>query len=146
MTSQTQEELQRKMLHRVGVVSGKFPFHHEENMQRLMLDWVSHWARASQEEANPLLKRIEYLEKEVHALTRERQIKKVPSKADLIYLKFKDELENEHFGKIIAIDADSEKIVGIGNSILEAYSEAIKKSSKKQFTFRRVGSDFVHKL
>ena len=68
------------------------------------------------------------------------------SKADLIYFKFKDELEKEHFGKIVAIDVDSEKIVGIGNSILEAYSEAKKNTSKKQFSYRRVGFDFVHRL
>jgi uncharacterized protein YuzE len=106
----------------------------------------SRYLQASMEEKDPVVERLEALEKEVNELKKEREIRTVPSKADTVYLKFKDSLEKEHFGKIVAIDIDSEKVVGIGSSVLEAYEEARKRSSKKQFSFRRIGFDFLHKL
>lgn len=146
MSSKTREEHERKMLQRVGILKKQSPLRHRVSMESLMFDLVSHFVRTSLEEENPLVKRIENLEREVRELRKKREIAKVPSKADLIYLKFKEELEQEHFGKIVAIDVDSGKIVGIGSSILEAYSEAKKNTSKKQFSYRRVGFDFVHRL
>ena len=72
--------------------------------------------------------------------------KREPTKADLIYEKYRKELEREHFGKIVAIDTDLEKIVGIGYTILEAYKLAQKETGKNQFNFKRVGYDWVHEI
>lgn len=164
MASHTQEELERKMLERVGILPKKPPivsgikayvramrahgYDEEPTILPAMIitDLLSDFVGASLVEKRPLIKRIEHLEKTIRDLKKEKETEEVFSKADLIYYKFKDELEKEHFGKIIAIDVDSEKIVGIGNSVLEAYSEAKKNSSKKQFSYRRVGFDFVHRL
>lgn len=68
------------------------------------------------------------------------------TKADVVYQLFKDELESKYVGRIVAIDVDSEEIVGIGDSILEAYKEAKKHSSKATFAYRRVGSAYVHRI
>ena len=177
MTAQTQDELERKMAERIGILPKKHRFVGEINpyararghieelkvwpairatdvpsdfvVASLATDVLSDFVLVSSMEKNPLVKRIEYLEKTIRDLMRahaQKEIEKVFSKADLVYYKFKDELEKEHFGKIAAIDVDSEKIVAIGNSILEAYSEAKKNSPKKQFSYRRVGFDFVHRL
>ena len=155
MSSETQEELERKLLQRVGILPKRTDillkrtiFPSKESPYQSWLDFFSSFMRLStfKEEKNPLVKRIEKLEKEVQELKKEKEIKRFPSKADLIYMEFKDELEKEHWGKIVAIDVESEKIVGVGNSILEAYYEAQKNTSKKQFSYRRVGFSFVHKL
>ena len=69
-----------------------------------------------------------------------------PTKADLVYERYREELEKEHFGKIVAIDTDSEKIVGIGYNISEAYKLAQKKTGKKQFDFKRVGYSYINRL
>ncbi len=118
----------------------------EEQFHMLITNLISNIARTSLVEENPIEKRLKSLEKTIQDLKKEKGVKKTFSKADLIYYKFKDDLEKEHLGKIVAIDVDSEKIVGIGSSVLEAYSEAKKNTSRKQFSYRRVGFDFVHRL
>lgn len=101
--------------------------------------------------ARPYLREIS-LEKRVKALeTKIKELEKKdfefqPTKADHIYERFKEDLEQKHFGKIIAIDVESEKILGIGDSVLGAYQDAIRKTEKRRFTYRKVGRKFVHKL
>ena len=65
--------------------------------------------------------------------------------ADQIYARFKEKLEAEHFGKIVAIDTDLGEIVGIGDDILDVYNKAKEKTSKTRFAFRRVGYPYVYK-
>jgi hypothetical protein len=72
--------------------------------------------------------------------------KNKPTRADLIYEKYRRKLESENFGKFVAIDVNSAKIVGIGDTIIEAYQEARKNSSKETFAYRRVGFAYVHKI
>ncbi len=95
---------------------------------------------------NPLEKRVRNLEmelKEVKSLLEQRtQI----SKTDLIYEKFKEELESKHFGKIAAIDIESQTVVSIGDSVLDAFQRAKSKSSKKKFSYKRIGYPYVFKL
>jgi hypothetical protein len=86
-----------------------------------------------------LERRVEELEKRVPG---RRQL----IKADHIYLRFQEELEKNQFGKIVAIDSESEEIVGVGNDILEAYNEAKKKTGKTQFDFKRVGYPYIHRV
>lgn len=95
---------------------------------------------------NLLEARVKALEKEVRGLKGKVLICEEPTKSDLVYEKYKEELEKNDFGKIIAIDTEKEEIVGIGDSILEAYRQAVKKSSKKTFAYKRVGYGYLHKI
>ena len=69
--------------------------------------------------------------------------KRVRTKTDIIYDRFKKELELKYHGKIVAIDDDLEKIVGIGESVLEVYNKAVEETGKDQFNFRRVGYSYI---
>jgi hypothetical protein len=89
---------------------------------------------------------IDELKRRVGELERKVGRRRIPTKADHVYELFKEELEKEQFGKIVAIDIESKQIVGIGNSILEAYNDAREKTRKEQFDFRRVGYKYVHKV
>jgi len=94
----------------------------------------------------PEHKEIENLKRRVSELEKRVGAKRIPSKVDDIYALFKDNLEKECFGKIVAIDTDSKEVVGIGDSILEAYDCAKSKTGKTQFDFRRVGYKYVHEV
>lgn len=91
------------------------------------------------EEIIELKKRIRKLEKSVGE---ERK----PTKVDYVYELHKEGLERQYFGKVVAIDTDLDKIVGIGDTVLEAYEKARAKTGKEQFDFRRVGYDYIEKV
>lgn len=67
-----------------------------------------------------------------------------PTEADRVYELFREELEKEYFGKIVAVDTDSKQIVGMGDTLLEAYNNAKEKTGKDQFDFKRVGYKYIH--
>lgn len=98
------------------------------------------------ESESPLEKRVSSLENEMRKLKsiliQEHEIPEV----DRIYEKFKEELESKYFGKIVAIDLESEIVAGIGSSVLEAYEKAKEKSPKNKFSYKRVGYAYVFKL
>jgi hypothetical protein len=56
-----------------------------------------------------------------------------------VYSENKDEWEKAYFGKIIAIEVESKELAGIGETLDEAYEDALKKYPDKQFYFRKVG-------
>jgi len=94
----------------------------------------------------PERKEIENLKRRVSELERRVGTKRAPSKVDEVYALFKGSLEQECFGKIVAIDTDSKEVVGVGDSVLEAYDNANKKTGKTQFDFRRVGFKYIHEV
>lgn len=51
----------------------------------------------------------------------------------------KREWERIYLGKIIAIEVESKSSAGIGESLNEAYEDAVKKYPDKPFYFRKVG-------
>jgi len=103
--------------------------------------------RISEETEENIEKRVKNLEKEIQNIKRNLAIiQEQPLESDRIYEKFKEELEKEHYGKIVAIDLESGNVAGIGNTILEAYKEARKKSKKTRFAYRKVGYPFIYKL
>ena len=55
------------------------------------------------------------------------------------YSKNKSKWEKSYFGKIIAIEVESKELAGVGESLDEAYEDALKKYPNKQFYFRKVG-------
>ena len=105
---------------------------------------VSDFFRTLPEET--LEERVKRLEDEVRRLKKARMPSIEPTKADLVYEKFREELEKEHFGKIVAIDIDSETVVGIGDTVLEAYHKAREKSPKTKFSYKRIGYTYVYRL
>lgn len=83
-----------------------------------------------------LSQRINSLESEMTTLRLPTYVQPVSSD---IYDMYKEKLEKEHYGKIIAIDNESKNIAGIGHNILEAYKNAHEKTGKKIFSFKRIG-------
>lgn len=91
----------------------------------------------------PERKEIESLKRRVGELERRVGGKRLPTESDLIYKNIQKEYEEKYFGKIIAIDPQLRKVVGIGDSISEAYEKAQRKTKKDQFDFRRVGYNYI---
>jgi len=58
-----------------------------------------------------------------------------------VYEENRGKLEKVYSGKVVAIEIESRKIAGVGESVDEAYRAAIKKYPKKQFYFRKVGKE-----
>jgi hypothetical protein len=147
MSSQKSEKHERQMLERVGVFPKKKQNSREEQFGSFFDAFYTFVKSSSSEETkDPLLARIEKLEETVEELKKGKELRRVSLKADVIYSKFREDLEKEHFGQIVAIDLESEQIVGVGNSVLEAYRMAREKTSKEEFSYRRVGLEYVHKL
>lgn len=69
-----------------------------------------------------------------------------PTKGDMIYMKVKSKLEEESNGKIAAIDLESEKVAGIGETLLDAYEHAKKATGRDKFFFKRIGSNNIHSI
>lgn len=65
------------------------------------------------------------------------------TKEALLFRKINTQLSSKYKGKIVAINPDSEEYF-IGDSELDAYKKAIKKSPKKQFVFKRIGFTHTH--
>ena len=63
----------------------------------------------------------------------------IVTKGEEIYKENEEKLERAYLGKIIAIEIESETIAGVGESLDEAYENALKKYPCKQFYFRKVG-------
>ena len=97
-------------------------------------------------ELRELERKVRLLSNEVAELKKRLGGRRKPTKADLVYEQYKAELEKRYFGKIVAIDTDLGEIVGVGDTILEAYEEAKKKTGKDKFDFRRVGFKYVFKV
>lgn len=124
------------------------------DQQLIFRNWVGNYSRAiafrkdktTLQKVNSLEATCRELRNRVRKLETLTNSRMESSKADVVYQLFKNELENKYVGKIVAIDVDSEKIVGIGDSILEAYKEAKKHSSKATFAYRRVGFSYVHRI
>jgi len=56
-----------------------------------------------------------------------------------VYSENKDKWERDYFGKIIAIEVESKELAGVGDTLDEAYENALKKHPNKRFYFRKVG-------
>jgi hypothetical protein len=148
LTEKEEYELYKK------VTGRKIPFYEKtqstspDSIEHAILYFLDKILQHSTKVSPTLEERVEYLEREIRRLKEKLQEKhsKKLTKADLIYEKYKEELEKKYFGKIVAIDVDSGTIVGIGDSILEAYEEARKKSKKRKFSYKKVGYPFVCKL
>lgn len=72
--------------------------------------------------------------------------KRESTKVDKIYERFKATFKPKDIRKIVAIDIESEAIVGMGDSVLEAHKKAKEKTGLNRFGFRRVGYSFLHRF
>lgn len=75
-----------------------------------------------------------------------RTVSQTAKRADMVYQKFRQQLESEHFGKIVALDSEEGTVVAIGDTVLDAYNEAKKRSRKERFSFRKIGSRVFCKI
>ena len=60
-------------------------------------------------------------------------------KGEEIYEENKEKLEKVYLGKIVAIEIESGTVAGVGDTLDEAYEEAVRKYPRKKFYFRKVG-------
>lgn len=58
-----------------------------------------------------------------------------------IYKENRSDLEKSYLGKIIAIEIEAREVAGIGETVEEAYSTAVKRHPQSHFYFRRVGEN-----
>lgn len=72
---------------------------------------------------------------------RGEQLRKDEEKGDKIYEKHKEELEKNHLGKLVGIDLDEEKIVGVGESIEEIRKILHDSGTSGKKRIRKIGSD-----
>ena len=63
------------------------------------------------------------------------------SKAEIIYETHEKEFKQKYLGKMIAIDVGTEKVAGVGDTIEQAYEDAVSKTDQNQFYFKRVGQN-----
>lgn len=63
-----------------------------------------------------------------------------------IYEELRKQIEEKYPDKIVAIDLENKTVVGVGNSVEEAYKEALKNSPKKRFYFRHVGKNYLARV
>lgn len=83
--------------------------------------------------------RCELITQKLQELEKRQGIRKEPTLSEIIYEEHKSELESERFGKIIAIDNAKKEVVGVGDTVLEAYYDAKEHSKNEKFSYIRVG-------
>jgi hypothetical protein len=93
------------------------------------------------EELNRLRDRLAELEK---STVKELEVER--TEVDAVYELHRADLERKYFGRIVAIDTDTKSIVGIGDSILEAFKKAERKTRKDCFDYKRVGFDYIYDI
>ena len=86
-----------------------------------------------------LKKRVQELEKRVGG-------KRKLTGVDFAIESNREELEKKYFGKIVAVGTDSLEVVGVGDTILEAYNNAKEKTGKDKFDFRRIGYKYIYRV
>lgn len=116
------------------------------NRDFLPISVLSDFLGSIPEPKESLEKRVKRLEEEMSRLKKQQKLSEEPTRADLIYEKFRVQLEKEHFGKVVAIDVDSGTIAGTGDTVLDAFRNAREKSSKARFSYKRVGYPYVYRL
>lgn len=119
---------------------GYFSLNYDTLVESLLFSTTLHKREIDvTKEVLDLKKRVQELEMRVGERRRSTE-------ANRVYELFQKELEKEHFGKIVAIDTELKQIVGIGDTLLEAYNNAKSKTGKDQFDFQRVGYRYIHKV
>ena len=99
--------------------------------------------KISEQDLIELLKQVKQLSKNVQELQQFHR-PTIQTKGRRVYEKLN--LEKQFMDKIVAIDVNKEAVVGIGDTIEQAYEDAISKSSKRKFYFRKVGQDYLFKV
>ncbi len=125
--------------------------HHEPEIPKGFLErWLTEMAETAHtefdEELEHLIKEQRRLSRRVAQLEAELTPKPLKTHGEEVYEKLRIELGAELSGKIIAIDTEERKVVGKGDTLIEAYNDARSKSDKKQFYFRRVGKSYLFKV
>jgi len=56
-----------------------------------------------------------------------------------VYTEKREKLESVYLGKIVAIETESRDVAGVGESLDEAYENALERYPGRHFYFRKVG-------
>lgn len=119
-------------------------------MKRLALSALveeAHGTRRYEVAASDIFHELSRLRKEIDELR--RKVGLAPprqSRGDRVYMKLREFLEKDHMGKIVALDIESQSVVGISDTVLGAYEIAKRDTGKTKFVFKRVGSDSLLSL
>lgn len=92
------------------------------------------WKRKNEQEHDSTKTNMTYT-------TRGEQLKIDEEKGDKIYERHKSELEKNHLGKIVGIDIDEEKVIGIADSIDEIRKILHNSESSGKKRIRKIGLD-----
>lgn len=95
------------------------------------------------EENTRLRTELSHMRAELRTLS--KQSEPVMTVAEQTYAKLRPQLEDLR-GKYVAIDTESQKVVGVGDSLAEARKDAMAKTGRKQFYFRRVGQRYLFRI
>lgn len=102
--------------------------------------------RQKPEEQPPQDREIQRLKARIARLESKMTTRPVTTRGSRVYEKLRSSLEPEFLGKVVAIDTDREQVIGVGDTIEEAYSQASAKEAGKQFYFRRVGKRYLERV
>jgi hypothetical protein len=78
---------------------------------------------------------------EIRYPRRGEHLKMIREEANLVYAAFKDELEEKHKGKIIAVDIDAKEILAMDYEVEKVIEELRKSRSTGRIVLRRVGEN-----
>ena len=68
-------------------------------------------------------------------------VDKIAEKGEKVYQLHQRKLEEDHYGRAVAIDWEQGKIVAVADTIDEAAEEAKKKQPEKVFYIKKIGED-----
>lgn len=75
-----------------------------------------------------------------------KKTSKKPRMGETVYQQLKNSLEKKYKNKFVALDIKQKTVAGVGNTIDEAYEDAISKGDNTKFYFRKVGQQIPESL
>ncbi|MEX0655917.1 MAG: hypothetical protein WD154_00005, partial [Nitrosopumilaceae archaeon] len=66
---------------------------------------------------------------------------KEKEEGNVLYEKFKDNLEKDHYGKIVVLDLDSKEILGVEENVESAMTLSFQSNSSGRRSIRKIGDD-----
>jgi hypothetical protein len=70
------------------------------------------------------------------------------TRGSLVYDKLNKDLglDEKYAGKVVAIEVITKKVVGVGDSVDDAYADSKSKTDSKNLYFKKVGKEYLFRL